>query len=143
MLSRELEAGFKSYSVYSVFVIFHGLKCALNARISLARALVINVIRTEPTSEHQLKVETLSMWHSLWPDTVRLEKGILSSWGDKIRQVEIEVSDEESIRWARCKVKPMESAQGGVIQMPIKLQLALQIGEGGQVTVKPVIESAR
>ena len=100
------------------------------------------MIRTEPTSEHQLKVETLSIWHSLWPDTVRVDKEILASWGDKIRQIEIEVNDEESTRWTRCKVKPKESARCGVIQMPIKLQLALQIREGTQVTVKPVIESA-
>jgi hypothetical protein len=88
-------------------------------------------------SECQLKVETLSIWDSLWSDTVRIDKEVLSRWGQKIELVEVEASDGENIRMIRCQVKPMESADKGVIQIPIRIQRALKIRKGEPVTVKP------
>jgi len=91
-------------------------------------------------AERQLKVETLSMWGSLWSGTVRIDKEVLSGWGEKIEQVQVEAGDGESIRMVICQVKPMESAEKEVIQIPIRIQRALKVRKGESVTVKPAVE---
>lgn len=85
----------------------------------------------------QLKVEALGMWDSLWSDSVRIDKKILSRWGQKVELVEVEASDGETIRMVRCQVKPMESEEKEVIQIPIRILRALEIRKGELVTVRP------
>jgi predicted regulator of Ras-like GTPase activity (Roadblock/LC7/MglB family) len=78
-------------------------------------------------------------------DTVRIDNETLSSWesmfeGKKIEYVEIETFDGKT---ARYKVKPIKDSKfygKGIVQMPEKAQLSLEIKKGELVRVKPVIE---
>ncbi|MEM3700639.1 MAG: hypothetical protein QXL57_07230 [Candidatus Bathyarchaeia archaeon] len=78
-------------------------------------------------------------------DTVRIDTEILSQWeklceDKKIEEVEIETFDGKT---ARCKVKPIKDSKyegKGVIQMPEKVQLALEIKKGELVRAKPIIQ---
>lgn len=105
-------------------------------------------IKPEPllpeTPVNQLIVENLG--GLLVPsDTVRIDKEILSQWEElyedkKINMVEIETFDGKT---TTCKVKPIKNSKyegKGIIQMPEKIQLTLEIGRGELVRVKPVID---
>ncbi|PMB75147.1 MAG: hypothetical protein C0193_01840 [Candidatus Bathyarchaeota archaeon] len=78
-------------------------------------------------------------------DTVRIDSAVLTQWNElyneiEIGEVEIETFDGKS---TRCKVKPIKDAKyegKGIIQMPEKIQLTLEIKKGELVRVKPVIE---
>ena len=78
-------------------------------------------------------------------DTVRVDGETLSNWesmfeGKKIEYVEIETFDGKT---ARYKVKPIKDSKysgKGIVQMPEKAQLSLEIKKGELVKVKPVIE---
>jgi len=97
---------------------------------------------------NQLIVENLGararsfLFHS---DTVRVDSAVLSQWGElyegvKIKEVEIESFGGKS---ARCKVKPIKDSKydgKGIIQMPEKVQLSLEVKKGELVRVKPLVE---
>ncbi|MEM2972490.1 MAG: hypothetical protein QW270_08770 [Candidatus Bathyarchaeia archaeon] len=78
-------------------------------------------------------------------DTVRIDNAILSQWETlyqdiKIEEVEIETFDGKTIR---CKVKPIKDSKyegKGIIQIPEKMQITLEIKKGELVRAKPVIE---
>ncbi|MBS7616100.1 hypothetical protein KEJ45_02730 [Candidatus Bathyarchaeota archaeon] len=78
-------------------------------------------------------------------DTVRVDSVMLSQWesmleGKKIELVEIETFDGKK---AQYKVKPIKDSKfngKGIVQMPEKAQLTLEIKKGELVRVKPVIE---
>jgi len=78
-------------------------------------------------------------------DTVRIDSEILSQWeelyeGRKIEEVEIGTFDGKTMR---CKVKIIKDSKyegKGMIQMPEKVQLALEIKKGELVRAKPIIE---
>jgi len=78
-------------------------------------------------------------------DTVRIGSEILSQWeklyeNKKIEEVEIETFDGKT---TRCKVKPIKDSKyegKGVIQMPKKVQLSLEIKKGELVRAKPIIQ---
>jgi len=78
-------------------------------------------------------------------DTVRVDGETLANWenafeGKKIEYVEIETFDGKT---ARYKVKPLKDSKyagKGIVQIPEKAQLALEIKKGELVKVKPVIE---
>ncbi|MEM2995165.1 MAG: hypothetical protein QXI91_04015 [Candidatus Bathyarchaeia archaeon] len=78
-------------------------------------------------------------------DTVRIDNAILSQWESlyqdiKIEEVEIETFDGKTIR---CKVKPIKDSKyegKGIIQIPEKMQITLEIKKGELVKAKPVIE---
>jgi hypothetical protein len=78
-------------------------------------------------------------------DTVRVDSEILSQWeelfeGSKIEEVEIGTFDGKTMR---CKVKTIKDSKfegKGMIQMPEKVQLALEIKKGELVRAKPIIE---
>jgi predicted regulator of Ras-like GTPase activity (Roadblock/LC7/MglB family) len=78
-------------------------------------------------------------------DTVRVDNDTLSQWselyeGRKIEEVEVETFDGKT---ARCKVRPIKESKyegKGIVQMPEKVQLVLEIKKGELVRVKPVIE---
>ncbi len=95
------------------------------------------------TPMNQLIVENLG--GLLVPsDTVRIDSAILSQWeelyeGRKIEEVEIETFDG---KMTQCKVKPIKSSKyegKGIIQMPEKIQSALEIKKGELVRVKPIV----
>jgi predicted regulator of Ras-like GTPase activity (Roadblock/LC7/MglB family) len=80
-------------------------------------------------------------------DTVRIDSEILSQWeylyeGRKIDDAEVEIETFDG-KTARCKVKPIKDSkyQGkGIIQIPEKIQLALEIKKGELVKTKLVVE---
>jgi len=96
-------------------------------------------IKTKPLSkepsENQLKVENLDMLYASWSKTVRIDRQSMSGWGKKTQEVEVETVKGKR---ARCKVYPIEDSEKGVIQVPDKIQLYLEIGKGEFVTVRPV-----
>ncbi|NWF87638.1 hypothetical protein HXY32_07535 [Candidatus Bathyarchaeota archaeon] len=78
-------------------------------------------------------------------DIVRIDNEILTQWsnlyeGSKIEEVEIGTFDGKT---TRCKVKPIKDSKyegKGIIQMPEKVQLALEIKKGELVRARPIIE---
>ena len=78
-------------------------------------------------------------------DTVRIDSEIMAKWeelyeGSKIEEVEVGTFDGKTMR---CKVKAIKDSKyegKGVIQMPEKLQVALEIKKGELVRAKPIIE---
>jgi len=78
-------------------------------------------------------------------DTVRIDSEIMAKWeelyeGIKIEEVEVGTFDGKTMR---CKVKAIKDSKyegKGVIQMPEKLQVALEIKKGELVRAKPIIE---
>ena len=85
--------------------------------------------------ENQFIVENLGIMYASWTNTVRIDRRILSEWGGKIKEVEIETGDG---RTARSKVMPMEESEGKIIQIPDKIQTQLKIDAGDTVIVKPL-----
>ena len=78
-------------------------------------------------------------------DTVRIDKKLLSQWeesydGAKIEQVEVETFDGKR---TRCKVKPIKDSKHegkGIIRIPEKIQLNLDIKKGELVRLKPAVD---
>lgn len=78
-------------------------------------------------------------------DTVRIDGETLSNWestfeGKKIEYVEIETFDGKTARYKVKPIKDSKYAGKGVVQIPEKAQLALEIKKGELVRVKPIIE---
>ena len=78
-------------------------------------------------------------------DTVRVDSETLSNWesafeGKKIEYVEIETFDGKTARYKVKPIKDSKYAGKGVVQIPEKAQLTLEIKKGELVKVKPVIE---
>jgi hypothetical protein len=77
-------------------------------------------------------------------DTVRIDSEVLSQWenwsdGKKIEEVEIGTFDGKT---TQCKVKPIKDSKyagKGIIQLPEKVQLALEIKKGELVRAKPIV----
>jgi len=78
-------------------------------------------------------------------DTVRIDSDLLSQWEElsgsmKIEEVEVETFDGKTLR---CKVKPIKDSKyegKGIIRMPEKIQLNLEIEKGELIRVKPVVD---
>jgi len=78
-------------------------------------------------------------------DTVRIDNSIIGQWkdlyGDRIiEEVELDALNGKTIR---CKFSPVKDSkyQGkGVIQIPDKIQVAMETSRGKLVMVKPVVE---
>jgi hypothetical protein len=78
-------------------------------------------------------------------DTARIDADIIVQWDElypdrKITDIDVETFGGKSVR---CKVKPIKDSKyegKGIIQMPDKIQLSLEIKKGELVRVKPVVE---
>ncbi len=78
-------------------------------------------------------------------DTVRLDKAVITQCNDLYGDKKIEEVDLETLdgRTTRCKFKPIKDSKykgKGIIQMPEKIQLTLEVTKGELVMVKPVVE---
>jgi len=77
-------------------------------------------------------------------DTVRIDSEMLSQWKEfsgstRIDQVEVETFNGKT---TRCKVKPIKDSKyegKGIIRMPEKIQLNLEVRKGELVRVKPLV----
>jgi uncharacterized membrane protein (UPF0127 family) len=91
-------------------------------------------VTEETVEEDQFVVQNMGMLYAMWTSTVRIPKEILFLWGGKVKEVEIETSRGKK---ARCKVAPIESLKGKIIEVPDKVQHSLGIAKGDFVKVKP------
>ncbi len=79
-------------------------------------------------------------------DFARVDTGILVQWQELFGDKKIEqITIEETVAGRKlvCKFKPMKGSDlegKGIIQLPEKIQQALQIKKGALVVVKPVVE---
>lgn len=89
-------------------------------------------------SGNHFVVENLGILYASWRGTVCINKETLSSWGGKIKEVDIETDAGKEMR---CKVMPSEDSRKGIILIPDKMQLNLEIKKGELVRVKPIIIS--
>ena len=78
-------------------------------------------------------------------DTVRVDTQVFTQWKElysdnTIKEVEVEALNGKT---TRCKFKPIKKSKDagkGIIKMPEKVQVTLEIAAGELVTVKPVVE---
>jgi hypothetical protein len=78
-------------------------------------------------------------------DTVRVDQEVITQWNelygdDKINEVEVEALNGKTIRCKFRQIKKSKDSGKGIIKMPEKIQLTLEIAAGELVTVKPVVE---
>jgi predicted regulator of Ras-like GTPase activity (Roadblock/LC7/MglB family) len=78
-------------------------------------------------------------------DTVRIDKAVIAQWNDLYGDKKIEEVDLETLsgKTTRCKFKPIKDSkhkEKGIIQMPEKIQLTLEVAKGELVMVKPAVE---
>jgi hypothetical protein len=78
-------------------------------------------------------------------DTVRIDNEVLLKWKELYEDRAIEEAEIETFggKSTRCKLKPIKDSKHegkGIIQMPEKIQAALDIRKGELVRVKPVVE---
>jgi hypothetical protein len=85
--------------------------------------------------ENQFIVENLGMMYASWTNTARIDEKILSKWGEKVKEIQIETADGTV---AQCRVESMKKSEGRVIQIPDKIQTKLKIKAGETVVVKPL-----
>lgn len=78
-------------------------------------------------------------------DTVRIDSETLSQWeelydGKKVGEVEVKTFDGKT---TQCKIRPIKDSKyegKGIIRMPDKIQLTLEIKKGELVRVKPIVQ---
>jgi hypothetical protein len=104
-------------------------------------------VKPEPTypepEASQLMVEDLKGL-LVGADTARVDKEILQQWQElyehgRIEEVEIETFGGQS---ARCKIKPIKDSDRegkGIVQIPQKIQRALEVKKGELVKVRPIV----
>jgi len=78
-------------------------------------------------------------------DTVRIDKAVITQWNDlygdkKIEEVDLETLDGKTTRCKFKHIKDSKHKEKGIIQMPEKIQLTLEVTKGELVMVKPVVE---
>jgi hypothetical protein len=78
-------------------------------------------------------------------DTVRVDQEVISHWNelygdDKINEVEVEALNGKTTRCKFKKIKKSKDTGKGIIKMPEKIQLSLEVAAGELVTLKPVVE---
>jgi predicted regulator of Ras-like GTPase activity (Roadblock/LC7/MglB family) len=78
-------------------------------------------------------------------DTVRIDKAVITQWNDLYGDKKLEEVDLETLsgKTTRCKFKHIKDSkhkEKGIIQMPEKIQLTLEVAKGELVMVKPVVE---
>jgi hypothetical protein len=77
----------------------------------------------------------------------RVDSGVIARWEELFADKQIDqITIEETLTGRRltCKFKPIKASElegKGVIQLPDKIQQALQIKKGALVVVKPVVEA--
>ncbi len=78
-------------------------------------------------------------------DTIRVDQEIINQWNElygdnKINEVEVEALNGKTTRCKFKHIKKSKDTGKGIIKMPEKMQLTLEIAAGELVTVKPIIE---
>jgi len=92
----------------------------------------------------QVIVESLGRFQ-LKSDTVRIDDSIISLWnelyGDRtILEVDLDALNGKTVRCKFSHIKDSKYQGKGVIQMPDKIQAALETCKGKLIEVKPVVE---
>ena len=87
------------------------------------------------TSTDDLRVESPGTLYNQWSGTVIINKDTLESWGEKVKEVELQT---EKGRITICKAHPVPNLAPEVIQVPSKVKASLRIEDGAYVKVKPI-----
>ena len=92
----------------------------------------------------QLMVENLKGFR-VGSDTVRLDQEVIAQWDElysdkKINEVEIEALNGKTTQCKFKKIKKSKDEGKGIVKMPEKIQVSLEIAAGELVTVKPIVE---
>ena len=92
----------------------------------------------------QLMVENLKGFRA-GSDTVRVDQEVIAQWNElysdkKINEVEIEALNGKTTRCKFKKIKKSKDEGKGIVKMPEKIQVSLEIAAGELVTVKPIVE---
>ncbi len=87
-------------------------------------------------SGKEFVVDTLGMLYASWVGTVHINRETLSSWGEKINEVSVETNSGKKMR---CKVMPSEDQRKGIVLIPDKILLNLEVRKGDHVRIEPVI----
>ena len=85
---------------------------------------------------YQFTVENLGKTYASWSETVFINKETFSGWSGRITEVDIQTKAGKK---TRCKVMPSEDSRNGIILVPEKIQLKLEIKQGELVSVEPSI----
>ncbi len=88
------------------------------------------------SSGNQYIVKKLGKLEKSWPETVFINKEILSSWGGRISEVSIQTRAKKQIR---CKVMPSTDPMTRIIMVPDGIRQKLEVIEGDLVIVEPSI----
>jgi hypothetical protein len=92
----------------------------------------------------QLMVENLKGFR-VPSDTIRIGQEVIDQWNElysdnKINEVEVEALNGKSTRCKYKEIKKSKDSGKGIVKMPEKIQLTLEIASGELVTVKPIVE---
>lgn len=92
----------------------------------------------------QLMVENLKGFR-VGSDTVRVDQEVIAQWNElysdkKINEVEIEALNGKTTQCKFKKIKKSKDEGKGIVKMPEKIQVSLEIAAGELVTVKPIVE---
>ena len=92
----------------------------------------------------QLMVENLTGFR-VGSDTVRVDQEVIAQWNElysdkKINEVEIEALNGKTTQCKFKKIKKSKDEGKGIVKMPEKIQVSLEIAAGELVTVKPIVE---
>jgi len=92
----------------------------------------------------QLIVENLKGFR-VPSDTVRVDEEVIAQWNElysdkKIDEVKIEALNGKTTRCKFKQIKKSKDSGKGILKMPEKIQLTLEIVAGELVTVKPIVE---
>jgi hypothetical protein len=92
----------------------------------------------------QLMVENLKGFR-VGSDTVRVDQEVIAQWNElysdkKINEVEIEALNGKTTRCKFKKIKKSKDEGKGIVKMPEKIQVSLEIAAGELVTIKPIVE---
>jgi len=92
----------------------------------------------------QLIVENLKGFR-VPSDTIRIGQEVIDQWNElysekKIDEVEVEALNGKSTRCKYKEIKKSKDSGKGIVKMPEKIQLTLEIASGELVTVKPIVE---
>jgi hypothetical protein len=88
------------------------------------------------SSGNQFAVENVGQLYASWSGTVFINKDTLSGWGGKIKEVDIQTKAGKKMR---CKAMPSEDPRKGIILIPDKIQLTLEVKKDELVIVEPVV----
>ena len=111
--------------------------------VSIDDKIEQNIFLPEPTAT-QFMVENVGGL-LVSSDTVQIDNEVVLEWNETYGEkkiIEVELENLTGLT-TRCKFKPLKGSKNngrGIIKIPKKIQLTIQVQKGELVTVKPVVD---